>query len=66
VASLGRLSAAPAFRLARSEPFQAAPGVTSEPAPVVAAQSPMRVEAAAADGGGLVETVLGSLLGFFL
>jgi uncharacterized protein YkwD len=36
------------------------------PAEVAGAGSPMRVEAATAGDGGLVETVLGSLLGFFL
>ena len=38
----------------------------SGPAEVAAAASPMRVEAATQSDGGLVETVLGSLLGFFL
>jgi hypothetical protein len=33
---------------------------------VASAGSPLRIEAATADDGGLVETVLGSLLGFFL
>jgi hypothetical protein len=32
----------------------------------VAAAAPLRIEAATDDDGGLVETVLGSLLGFFL
>jgi Wiskott-Aldrich syndrome protein len=40
--------------------------VQAAPARVASAGSPLRVEAATAGGGGLVETVLGSLLGFFL
>jgi hypothetical protein len=40
--------------------------VQSAPAQVASAASPLRIEAATADDGGLVETVLGSLLGFFL
>ena len=40
--------------------------VQASPHEVASAASPLRIEAAAADEGGLVETVLGSLLGFFL
>jgi uncharacterized protein YkwD len=40
--------------------------VQAGPVQVATAGTPLRVEAATTDGGGLVETVLGSLLGFFL
>ncbi len=49
--------------LARTRPHDELSGAT--PTSVVTA-SPMRVEAASAGGGGLVETVVGSVLGFFL
>lgn len=64
VASLDRPTATHAARaLARTDDLEA---VLARPAEVAAAPSPMRVEAATADDGGLVETFLGSLLGFFL
>jgi hypothetical protein len=64
VASLDRPTAVDAARaLARTDDLEA---VLTAPAEVAAAPNPMRVEAATADDGGLVETVLGSLLGFFL
>lgn len=62
VASLDRPQAADAARaLARTDDLEAVLGTPAE-----VAASPMRVEAASAPQGGLVETVLGSLLGFFL
>jgi hypothetical protein len=64
VASLDRPTAADAARaLARTDDLDA---LLAAPAEMAAAPSPMRVEAATARDGGLVETVLGSLLGFFL
>lgn len=64
VASLDRDPRAEAERaLARTSAWDE---VGSAPAQVAAATSPMRVEAATHEDGGLVETVLGSLLGFFL
>lgn len=60
VATVERDTAAEARRaLARTESLDT-------PAKVASAGSPLRVQAASASGGGLVETVLGSLLGFFL
>jgi len=62
VARLERAPSAVAARaLARTQDLDAVLA-----AQVEVAASPMRVEAAAAADGGLVETVLGSLLGFFL
>jgi uncharacterized protein YkwD len=64
VASPDRDPAAQAERaLARTRAWDDA---DSAPAQVASAPSTMRVEAAAHTDGGLVETVLGSLLGFFL
>jgi uncharacterized protein YkwD len=64
VASLDRPTAMDAVRaLARTDDLEA---ILAAPSEVAAVPSPMRVEAATADQGGLVETVLGSLLGFFL
>lgn len=64
VASLDRDPRAVAERaLARTRAWDESGSV---PAEVAAAASPMRVEAATQSDGGLVETVLGSLLGFFL
>jgi hypothetical protein len=64
VASLDRDPGAEAERaLARTRAWD---GADSAPAQVASATSPMRVEAATHEDGGLVETVLGSLLGFFL
>jgi hypothetical protein len=64
VASLDRPAGADAARaLARTDDLEA---VLAAPSQVAAAPSPMRIEAATATNGGLVETVLGSLLGFFL
>jgi len=62
VASLDRVPAAVTARaLARTHDLDAVLA-----APTEVAATPMRVEAATAPDGGLVETVLGSLLGFFL
>ncbi len=64
VASVDRRSAAPAeLAVARTRPLDEL--ARSEGA-VAAAPSPLRVEAASGGGEGLVETVVGSLLGFFL
>ncbi|HEX6128107.1 MAG TPA: CAP domain-containing protein [Candidatus Limnocylindria bacterium] len=64
VAAIQRDAAAAAERaLARTLPLDAA---LAQPAEVASAGSPLRVQAASASGGGLVETVVGSLLGFFL
>ncbi len=52
-----------ALALARTRPLDELAGAGSATAP---GPGSMRVEAASADGGGLVETVVGSLLGFFL
>jgi uncharacterized protein YkwD len=63
VASLDRDSTAAAARaLARTRELDATLAAPAE----VAAAAPLRIEAATDDDGGLVETVLGSLLGFFL
>jgi uncharacterized protein YkwD len=64
VATVERDAAAEARRaLARAESLDT---LFDAPAEVASAGSPLRVEAASASGGSLVETVLGSLLGFFL
>lgn len=64
VATVERDAAAEARRaLARAESLDT---LFDAPAEVASAGSPLRVEAARASGGSLVETVLGSLLGFFL
>jgi uncharacterized protein YkwD len=63
VASLDRDPAAAERALARTRDLDT---LLAPSAMVAAADSPMRVEAATNGDGGLVETVLGSLLGFFL
>ena len=64
VASVNRDGVAAAeLALARTTPLDELAG---RGAAAVVARSPMRVEAASAGGDGLVETVVGSLLGFFL
>ena len=64
VASVNRDSTAAAeLALARTRPLDELNVTGGEPA---VARSPLRVEAASTGGEGLVETVVGSLLGFFL
>jgi hypothetical protein len=64
VASANRdVATAAELALARTRPLDELAGSDSTP---VAPYSPLRVEAASAGGDGLVETVVGSLLGFFL